>query len=145
MTSFKKMQNIPQSWRHRPKATNTKLNFFSSYSTRLHETLEGLNSSLAQSAVELWLAKLCRERVDHTFPATSWFLSKMEILSHHFGTIHARKSTKGSNDACDSLVSKKSLGQKMAVFFRVQSTRLADPFEPLNSSLAQSSEELGRW
>jgi len=29
--------------------------------------------------------------------------------------------------------------------FRVQSTRLADPFEPLNSSLAQSAEELGRW
>jgi len=30
-------------------------------------------------------------------------------------------------------------------FFQVQSTRLADPFEPLNSSLAQSAEELGRW
>jgi len=28
--------------------------------------------------------------------------------------------------------------------FLVQSTRLADPFEPLNSSLAQSTE-LGRW
>jgi len=27
----------------------------------------------------------------------------------------------------------------------VQSTRLADPSEPLNSSLAQSAEELGRW
>jgi len=27
----------------------------------------------------------------------------------------------------------------------VQSTRLADLFEPLNSSLAQSTEELGRW
>ena len=31
------------------------------------------------------------------------------------------------------------------IFFQVQSTRLADPFEPLNSSLAQSVEELGRW
>jgi len=30
-------------------------------------------------------------------------------------------------------------------FFLVQSTRLADPFEPLNSSLAQSAEELGHW
>jgi len=30
-------------------------------------------------------------------------------------------------------------------FSRVQSTRLADLFEPLNSSLAQSAEELGRW
>ena len=29
--------------------------------------------------------------------------------------------------------------------FQVQSTRLADPFEPLNSSLAQSVEELRRW
>ena len=28
-------------------------------------------------------------------------------------------------------------------FFRVQSRRLADPFEPLNSSLAQSADELG--
>jgi len=27
----------------------------------------------------------------------------------------------------------------------VQSTRLADPFEPLNSSLAQWAEELGHW
>jgi len=27
----------------------------------------------------------------------------------------------------------------------VQSTRLADPFELLNSSLAQSAEEQGRW
>jgi len=30
-------------------------------------------------------------------------------------------------------------------FFRVQSTRLTDPFEPSNSSLAQLSEELGHW
>jgi len=30
-------------------------------------------------------------------------------------------------------------------FFRVQSIRLTDPFELLNSSLAQSAEELGRW
>jgi len=29
--------------------------------------------------------------------------------------------------------------------FLSASTRLADPFEPLNSSLAQSVEELGRW
>jgi len=29
--------------------------------------------------------------------------------------------------------------------FWVQSRRLSDPFEPLNSSLAQSVEELGRW
>ena len=29
--------------------------------------------------------------------------------------------------------------------FLVQSTRLANPFEPLSSSLAQSAKELGRW
>jgi len=31
------------------------------------------------------------------------------------------------------------------IFFRVQTRRLADPFESLNSSLAQSAEELWRW
>ena len=31
------------------------------------------------------------------------------------------------------------------ITFRVQSTRLANPFEPLNRSLAQSAEELRRW
>jgi len=30
-------------------------------------------------------------------------------------------------------------------FFRVQSAVLANPFEPLNSSLAQSAEEILRW
>jgi len=30
-------------------------------------------------------------------------------------------------------------------FYQVQSTRLVDPFEPLNISLAQLAEELGRW
>jgi len=30
-------------------------------------------------------------------------------------------------------------------FFQVQTRRLADPFEPLNSSLAQLAEELWRW
>jgi len=39
----------------------------------------------------------------------------------------------------------KNLHPQQKFFFRVQSTRLADPFEPLNSSLAQSAEELGRW
>jgi len=34
--------------------------------------------------------------------------------------------------------------QPKKIFFRVQSTSLADPFEPLNSSLAQLAEELGR-
>jgi len=40
---------------------------------------------------------------------------------------------------------KKSAPPNQQIFFQAQSTRLADPFEPLNSSLAQSSEELGHW
>jgi len=40
---------------------------------------------------------------------------------------------------------KKPAPHKQKIFFRVQSTTLADPFEPLNSSLAQGAEELGRW
>jgi len=39
----------------------------------------------------------------------------------------------------------KNLHPQPKKFFQVQSTRLADPFEPLNSSLAQSAEELGHW
>jgi len=31
------------------------------------------------------------------------------------------------------------------IFFRVQTRRLANPFEPFNSSLAQSAEELWHW
>jgi len=40
---------------------------------------------------------------------------------------------------------KKSVTPNQKNFFRVQTRRLADPFEPLNSSLAQSAEELWRW
>jgi len=39
----------------------------------------------------------------------------------------------------------KNLHPQAKTFCRVQSNRLADPFEPLNSSLAQSAEELGHW
>jgi len=41
--------------------------------------------------------------------------------------------------------SQKTRNPQAKNFFRLQSTRLADPFEPLNSSLAQSEEQLGRW
>jgi len=39
----------------------------------------------------------------------------------------------------------KNLPPQPKIFFRVQSIRLADPLEPLNSSLVQSAEELGHW
>jgi len=38
---------------------------------------------------------------------------------------------------------KKSANPNQKKFFRVQSRRLSDPFEPLNSS--QSAEDLGGW
>jgi len=39
----------------------------------------------------------------------------------------------------------KNLQPQPKIFFWVQTRRLGDPFEPLNSSLAQSAEELWRW
>jgi len=41
--------------------------------------------------------------------------------------------------------SQKICNPQQNFFFRVQSKKLSDPFEPLNSSLAQSVEELGCW
>jgi len=41
--------------------------------------------------------------------------------------------------------SQKNRTPQPKTFFRVQTRRLADPFEPLNSSLAQSAEELWHW
>jgi len=49
-------QNVTHSWRHQRRSPSPKLNFFH-FKIRLHEPLQGLNSSLAQSAAELWLAK----------------------------------------------------------------------------------------
>ena len=42
-------------------------NFFSILTTRFAESVDGLDSSLAQSAAELWLAKVCPERANHAF------------------------------------------------------------------------------
>jgi len=44
-----------------------------------------------------------------------------------------------------TLTHKKSAFPNQKIFFRVQSRRLSDPCEPMNSSLAQSAEELGHW
>jgi len=44
-----------------------------------------------------------------------------------------------------TLVTKKTATPRQKIFFLVQSTRLANPFELLNSSLAQSAEELEHW
>jgi len=50
MTSSKKLQNLPKLWRHWPRNGNPKLKFcFLFWTTRLSESSEDLNSSLAQS------------------------------------------------------------------------------------------------
>jgi len=41
--------------------------------------------------------------------------------------------------------SQKVRNPQRKTLFRVQTRRLADPFEPFNSSLVQSAEELWRW
>jgi len=41
--------------------------FFLILTTRCHESLQGLNSSLAQSAAELWPAKVCPKRANYAF------------------------------------------------------------------------------
>jgi len=40
---------------------------------------------------------------------------------------------------------KKSTTPNQEIFFQMQTKRLANPFEPLNSSLAQLAEELWHW
>jgi len=43
------------------------------------------------------------------------------------------------------VIHKKSVTPNQKNFFRVQTRRLAESFEGLNSSLAQLAEELWRW
>jgi len=73
-----------------------------------------LNSSLAQSAAKLWLAKVWSEMVIVTLCVFFKFLSEIRFLTHNFGYRHARKPIKGSNGADFSLVFKNVLSQKIA-------------------------------
>ena len=78
---------------------------------RPHESFKGSNSSLASSSGELSqvIASYCsRQWETHAF---SYFGGKMGFLGHNFGYRHARRSSKGSIDMGDHLVSKKSLSQ----------------------------------
>jgi len=67
----------------------------------LIEGLEGLKSSLAQSAAQLWPKLALR---GHIIPFFNFV--KTGFLSHNFGSRYARKSTKGSKNADFSLDSK---------------------------------------
>jgi len=60
-----------------------------------------LNSSLARSAAELWLAKVCPEMANVTFCETLIFVKNC-FLSHKFGSRYASRSIKGSKDADQS-------------------------------------------
>ena len=73
--------------------------FFFILTTWRHESLQGLNSSLAQSDAELWLAKLHPKRENYAFAGTFWIWTKTGFLTHNFGYRYASKSTKGSTDA----------------------------------------------
>ena len=73
----------------------------------------------------------------------------MKTSAKHFGlAVGPRPGNMAQNDpkttSLMTSVTKKPHTPAKKIFW-VQSTRLADPFEPLNSSLAQSAEELGHW
>ena len=83
--------------------------------TRFHEPLEGLNSSLSQSALRVMAAKIFPDRANYTFCETFLFLSKAGFSSHNFGSRYASKSIKGSQNAHYRLVSKKNWAKKWLI------------------------------
>jgi len=77
---------------------------------RLHESFEGSYSSLASFSAELSRATVAASgRLMH-FLQFSDFGAKC-FLGHNFGSRHARRSSKGSIDAGDRVVSNNSLRQ----------------------------------
>jgi len=74
-------------------------------------SLEGSYSSLASSSGELSRVIASSTSRQWETRAFSDFGGKMFFLGHNFGSKHARRSSKGSIDAGDHLVSKKSLSQ----------------------------------
>jgi len=71
-----------------------------------------LNSSLAQSAAELWLAKVCPAKVNYAFSEKLGIMTKTGLLTNNFGYRYATKSIKSSVDADVDLVFNKTLSQK---------------------------------
>jgi len=79
--------------------------FFSVQTRRLHESFEGSYSLLASFSGELLqviVSYSSRQWETHAF---SDFGGKMGFLGHNFGSRHARRSSKGSIDADNCLVS----------------------------------------
>jgi len=82
---------------------------------RLHESFEAWYSSLSSSSGESSrvIASYCsRQWETHAFFD---FRGKMGFLGHNFDSRHARRSSKGSIDAGDHLVSEKSLSQNFCL------------------------------
>jgi len=73
--------------------------------------LQGLNSSLALSAAELWPAKVWSERENYAFTEKLGIRPKIGLLAHTFGHRCASKSIKGSIDPDFHLVFNKILSQ----------------------------------
>jgi len=71
-----------------------------------------LNSTLALSAAELWLAKIWPERANYAFSEKLGIRPKTRYLAHNVGHRCASKSIKGSIDADFHLVFNKTLIQK---------------------------------
>jgi len=80
--------------------------------TRLHESFEASNSSLACSHGELSLFKMPPVGETHAFSAIFGYLCTTGFLGHNFSSRHARRSNKSSIDADDHLVFKKILNHK---------------------------------
>ena len=74
--------------------------------------MQGLNSSLAQSAADLWLDKLCPTREIYVFSEKFWIRPKTGFLTHNFGHKCASESIKDSTDGDFDLVFNKTLNQK---------------------------------
>jgi len=92
----------------------SKMFIFSVQTRRLHESFEGLYSSLASSSGKL-------SRVIASYSSRQWethafsdFGGKMFFFSHNFGCRHARRSSKDSINVRDHLVSNKNLSQNFA-------------------------------
>jgi len=74
-----------------------------------------LQGSLAQSAAELWLAKVCPERANYAFSEKFWIRPKTGFLTYNFGHKYASKSFKGSIDADFNLVFEQNVEPKQWV------------------------------
>ena len=92
------------------KNSNPKLPYFLVETKRLSESVDGLNSSLAHSADELWnLAEISK----HIFCGILVF-TKHLVFSHNFDTRNDRKPIKCSKRSDYSQVSNKNLNQKLS-------------------------------